>query len=300
MAGNNTNLGAMKPSRQLGPADAQILIALARFHYLTVKQVVRLFYKPTPANEIGVQRRFKRLTDDGYCLVRWLERQGPSGRGPQLFVLDTKGRNYVESLGIAVPPRFRPSEVPTNSNQLRHVAACSDVFIQAELFCRNDPDFTLERLVHEREFRSVKSYVEVGGQRTAVIPDGWFSLIGQGYRYPRIVEVDLASERQDKWRRKARALAAWIRIDGPHQRRMGVKDVRVAVVAPGRPARAETLRLWTEAELGERHRDTGALFRFTGLDPATTDPATFFRAPVWQDAFGQEPVSLLHEEESAG
>jgi len=281
----------------------QILCALAKFHYLTVEQIIRLFYKPTSITT--VQPRMKELAEHGYCERRPLPVPAlvRGGSGAYVYTLGPKGRAFVEALGLEVPARFRPSEIP-QKNQLAHILACSDVYVSATLLCRNEDGLELERLVPERVLRGLGERVQVDGRPRRVTPDGWFSIIataaGERFRYPIALEVDMGSEKQTKWRDKIRGLLAW--MDSPsYEKLFGTRSVTTAVICPGKPKHAGVLCAWTEAELEvlKRRRD-GKHFLFTGANPATIVPRAFFGEPTWQEPFAQGPVSLLELEAGGG
>jgi Replication-relaxation len=281
----------------------QILRALAQYHYLTVEQILRLFYKPTSITT--VQTRMKELTIHGYCERRPLPLPAfvPGGSGAYVYTLGPKGRTIVDAQGLEVPARFRPSEIP-QKNQLAHIVACSDVYVSATRLCQGANGLELERLVHERVLRRLGERVQVNGKPRRVTPDGWLSIIGTAagrrFRYPIALEVDMGSEKQTKWRDKVRGLLAW--MDSPsYEKLFATKSVTVAVACPGKPKHAGVLCAWTAAELAalNRHRDAKH-FLFTGMDAAATVPYSFFCELRWQEPFGLSPVSLIELEAGGG
>ena len=95
-------------ARSLSPADVTILRSFGRYHYLTARQVARLYYAASSLTH--VQEKLKRLTDAGYLRINFRYREGRSGSSPYIYSLTLKGRRFVEMLGIEVAYRPTPSE----------------------------------------------------------------------------------------------------------------------------------------------------------------------------------------------
>src|SRR4051812_13510147 len=113
-------------SAMLTPTDEALLLACASYQYMTVEQWCRLFEDPGRLRY--VQRRSRELAADGYLLRLHIAQPGGKGKAPYLFTLGTKGRQHVASLGVAIPQRFRPTDVTTLSpRHVAHSAAITDV-----------------------------------------------------------------------------------------------------------------------------------------------------------------------------
>src|SRR5689334_535633 len=90
----------------LDGVDDKYLRAFGRFHYLTARQVTKLFY--SSGSFTTVQARLKRLSDSEYLLP--LALPTIRAKSPFVYTLSTKGREYLESLGIDLPlATYRPS-----------------------------------------------------------------------------------------------------------------------------------------------------------------------------------------------
>jgi len=282
---------------QLGPADTQLLGALAEFEFLTAVQLARLFYKVSPANRIGVQRRLTRLYRERYVERGEPERPLRGGSVAYVYCLSQKGRRVVEGLGLRLPPRFRPSEWNAHTNSFwAHAVACGDVYIAAELLARTHSTLSLDELVLERAFRRLRSSVVLGDKRRVVIPDGWLRLretAGRsGWLYPILLELDRGTERQAAWREKIRALLAW--IDGRYEDLFGLGAVTIAVLTTSGEHRALSLKAWTEAELTSLGREQhGAWFRLAGVVPAEVSPDVLFLSPICLVPFREAPEPLI-------
>src|SRR4051812_29754032 len=124
-----------QPKYVIGEADEAILLALARFHYLTTAQISRLFYPTMHDRNREAQRRTKQLDDAGYILRLGVLPKPQYGSRPVVCTLSDKGRKYVQALGAFVQPYFRPAEEKRayqNLPFMRHTVAAIDVLIAAE------------------------------------------------------------------------------------------------------------------------------------------------------------------------
>src|SRR5689334_2154845 len=90
--------------------DTAVLLALNRFHYLTAAQLSRLFYPKLRDRNRHAQRRLNRLAKYDYALVLNALPKPVYGRAPFVYTLAAKGRTYLQRLGVAVDPYFRPVE----------------------------------------------------------------------------------------------------------------------------------------------------------------------------------------------
>lgn len=284
-------------------ADRSILIALARFHYLTADQITRLLYPKLQDENRYSQRRLKRLADANYALRLRALPTPRYGQAPHVFTLGQKGRSHVKALGLPIAQYFRPSEeakAVENSPFMYHTLAAIDVLISASCLGRDHGVSTL-RMLSERDLKRDKVLVEVppnpkahgGASSTApVIPDGWFELQEPGGPAIAIaLELDRGTESQRTWRHKAAALAYW--AAGPYREAFQATNLTIIVVCPDEKRRDE-LADWTATELEERSfAGLADIFLFTSVDPAEVSSAAFFFAPCWRSATSLESVSVL-------
>jgi DNA-binding MarR family transcriptional regulator len=146
---------------------AAILRVLARFDYLTARQVTRLLYASGSYTYVTTQ--LKALVDTGLAMTS-------GGRGtslPLIYTLTGKGRTVASSLSAQQPRRFRPAEArekQTNTYFMRHLLAVNDVLISARLLFATHPAVTLTRLYREPELRR-RIYVQLP-ERICIEPDG--------------------------------------------------------------------------------------------------------------------------------
>jgi hypothetical protein len=157
----------MRPPLNLTKRHTAILIALARFDYLTARQVTRLCYANGSYTYVTTQ--LKALVDTGLAMTI-----GGRGTGlPLIYTLTGKGRSVASSLSGELPRRFWAAEArekQTNTYFMRHLLAVNDVLISARLLSQTHPDITLTRMYREPELRR-RIYVELP-ERICIEPDG--------------------------------------------------------------------------------------------------------------------------------
>lgn len=277
-------------------AEQRVLQILARYHYLTAQQLLRLAYASGSLSY--VQAKLKHLSDAGYLERLFLPRPSRTGSAPLVYCPTRRTLALLERLGIEVPQRSRPSEARAHAYLfLLHTLAVNDVLIAAELLCREQPWLELAAMQHERTLkrRPVRVALE-DGSSVGVIPDGWLDIrireSSSEYQSCFALEVDRGTAEQRAWRRKVRALLAWSR--GPYVEAFGTTSLTVAVVATPGERRCRELIRWTEAELNALGAHAEAdLFRFSGQSAATLQPVEFFLAPQWYRAFDPRSQRLI-------
>jgi hypothetical protein len=79
--------------------DNTLLLALARFQFLTAAQASRLLYPALVDDNRYVQRRFKRLVDAGLVLRLPTLPSPRYGQPAHVFVLGSAGRRYLRGRG---------------------------------------------------------------------------------------------------------------------------------------------------------------------------------------------------------
>ena len=280
-----------------------VLIALARFHYLTATQVSRLLHPGVNDEDRWSQRHLKKLVDAGYVLRLRALPPKPTGQPPHVFTLARKGRRVMNSLGIPVEAYFRPSEeskAALDTPFMQHTLAAIDVLISATCLCR-DHDVTSPNMMSERQLKRGALRVEVppgpraNGERAkvvAVIPDGWFQLqVGEGTVISIALELDRGTEAQRAWRDKVAALALW--ASGPYMQAFETTNLTIIVVCPD-AKRRDNLAHWTHAELADRQMGNLAdIFLFTSVNPVEVTPAALFFGRCWRSAESTDRLSVL-------
>jgi hypothetical protein len=279
----------------LSPAEDRILQALNRYHFLTAKQVCRLFYKA--GSLTLVRSRLKAMTDGGFLKRKPQPRVSSFGRLPEVYTLARRGLTYLTGLGLDVQHRFRPQEAnELGFHLLSHTLAINDFLIAAELLAATTPELTLAGQLHDLALKRTPTRVELpDGKMTTVVPDAWLDLhlmqAGQTHQFPLSVEVDRGTRERKCWQEKIRALLSF--AGKPYREAFGTAFLTIAVVAtPGTRRRDELLR-WTEAVIGSSAPDAADLFRFTDALADELSPHELFFSPVWVRPFERVPRALL-------
>lgn len=133
----------------------------------------------------------------------------------------------------------------------------------------------------EVKFLQWLSFYEPLESSTNLIPDGYLEVLHPEKTMAAFLEVDLGHEGLSVWKKKIRNYLRYA-ISGNFQKRFGVPQFRVLVIAPSE-RRMQSLRA---ATLGL----TDKVFWFSTLQSITRDG---FWSPVWLRANGDRPQSLL-------
>ena len=297
-----------KSAYTIGVPEDRILRALHRFYFLTPLQVQRRFYSPSSLRD--VQRRLQHLGEHQYATTILYRKVTRTGSSPMVYTLDRRGRQYLASLGMDVPQRLRQSEERERSAMhLSHTLAVNDVLISAELLCERLPQLSIERLVHERDFKRLKLREEVRHgenrvfERVPAEPDGFIHFVEEGANHPNqpvALEIDMGTMTSSAdWRAKIAAYIQW--YGGAYEQLFGMDFLTFAVVVIAGQRRLEQLLQWTRVELETLGKqDYSELFQFSALPPDTTDPVVFWLSPSWQHPTGSRSQPLLELEVGAG
>lgn len=282
----------------------RLLAALTTVHFADVLQLLRFAgYADTSITK--ARAALKTLTDHGYVHQRPGPRETQRGSVKSLYVLAPKGVAELATAGIAVPVRFRPSELATRHPVLLdHTRQVNDTLIQLHRLCVAHPQtFTLERLTHELELRRTAPPITLpDGTTTSYAPDGFATVrlhLPEGDRRRHLVfEIDRDTMKRTgtaSWQTKCMRLVAW--LDGPYEQAFTAKTATIAVIATAGDAHAVRLTRWLERILRDDlgRDDIGPSIFVTGADPARLTPEALFTAPRWRRCFADTPESLLPE-----
>jgi hypothetical protein len=278
--------------------SAKILLALARFDYLTAAQATRLLY--ADSSLAFVRKKLKSLVAQGLVFTVG----GRAVNLPLLYTLSGKGRHSVSQLRTPTAQRFRPAEVrekTANIFFMRHTIVVTDVLIAAKLFARHVPSIVINRIYLERELKR-KIYVGIPislgngttmRQNVCLEPDAAVDFIvhGQWQEFFHI-EVYRSNLREERFKQKVRTYTAYA-ASTLHQELFHTPSLAIAVFCATDPM-GQSLKRWTEEVLQEvGERDVGEQFFFTSSDPATTSPEALFLSPVWETALSTTKTPLL-------
>jgi hypothetical protein len=283
--------------------SAKILLALARFDYLTAEQVTRLLY--AASSLAFVRKKLKSLVAEELIFVLG----GRAVNLPVLYTLSGKGRHYVSQLGTPATKRFRPAEErekAANAFFLRHTIAVTDVLIAACRLTHTVPEIVLTRMYLERELKRI-IYVEPvlpiregkTHQRTLCLePDAAVDFtIHEEWQDFFHIEVYRSNLREDRFKHKIAGYAAYA-LSTTHQELFHTPSLAIAVFCATDPM-AQSLKRWTEEVLQTLPQpELGEQFFFTSSDPATVSPEELFLSPVWESACSttKTPLLVLAEE----
>jgi hypothetical protein len=288
----------------LDGVDDKYLRAFGRFHYLTAKQVTSLFYKA--GSFTTVSARLKRLSDNEYLLP--LALPTIRAKSPFVYTLSTKGREYVEGLGIDVPlASYRPSREHEKGYQFfSHTLAINDFLIALEALTRMESSIRIEEVLHDLSLKHDPPYLSVGkkgGKKIAVVPDATIDLrIKRGGREneSRVfiwLELDQGTMSVKPLKKKVSDLVG-LHTQGVLKARFGVNKAVFAFATTDGERRAENLRRWIREELQEVEdiKNKGWLFNSFAVTalPTELDPKDLFLERTWYLVKENAPkISLL-------
>lgn len=268
------------PAITIGRPKHQLMTLLGRFGYLSADQLAALAYRPTVIT--FVRDHLKELFHARYVRRTQLLSERPYGSPRTIHLLDTPGGRYTGT---------RPPDPVVGRFFLEHTLAAAQLIVLARLLAFHDPTCELVEYRTERELKPI--------QRSGAIPDGWIHLRrhwpGRDHPNQHYIawELDRGTVQQRDFRKKLRALVAW--IEHHYADEFGVTGLTVAFVMAAGPARrlGQMVR-WAEEELGRPSFDQYAqLFLFAAFDPFEADPERAFLEPIWRVPFSDGLHPLL-------
>ena len=294
------------PPFTLTPTDEEMLLACARYQYMTVNHWCRYFEDSKKA--IYLQRRSKQLVEHDYLIRLYITPLGGRGKGRNIFTHGTAGRAVVKSLGKRVPNRFRPSDMKKISySHLAHSEAITDVLLSVDLLAKHHDGITVTEMLHERFLTEQRFKVpvrfthpvtgEIREEPAEVIPDAFVkvaAMVGTGRRiFPIMVECDRDTEEQLDFRTKIARLHAFGTSEKYRELYQARRfNVAFFIQAPRRDPidRLTEVLAWTGRELTQRNLEPAASsFSFCALDPETTAPEDLLLGPNWYPPAQHEP-----------
>jgi len=184
-----------------------------------------------------------------------------------------------------------------NWNQIPHDLKVVDLWMAIEKATTEEPRFSLEYWIPEKEFRSRPDKVEfeLRGQKLSrrMIPDGYFVIIdeerrlrGESFRARFLLELDMATEDNPRFEREKIAAGAAYLKSPEYKERFGVNAGRWLIVTSGE-TRMKNLIERTAPAAGE----AAGLFLFSTLKEALED--NLLTSPIWRRVGKAEPQALL-------
>jgi hypothetical protein len=131
-----------------------------------------------------------------------------------VFTLGAAGRSWLKAQGYALP-RYKVTEERRKRRWfLDHTVCVSELLVALTRFCRDNPQFALQRVLHERELRASPMRVAIpsgkdrGAERTvALVPDAWTRIANAGEEIDIAWECDRNTEPREKIVAKVRSSA---------------------------------------------------------------------------------------------
>ena len=286
----------------LSAVDEKLLLAVHKFHYLTLSQLIRyLGYSERSKGSANWLGSFlKSLVADNFLVTQNLPRVASYGRNPLVYSLSTQGVKHIESLGLMVQTKLTPAEQERSFLFLEHTLRLNDVLIAACLLEKQIDGITLSELRHERVLKHQPTKVQVDGKTASVIPDAWLDFrltppfSSASEQVAICLELDRATEDNLSFRSKIRKYVAF--ASGAYQSAFGTSALTIAfVTTSGGQKRVQQMKSWTREELTKLNALSIAdLFLFTSLDNGCIDGVKLFTAPVFQTLSGSV-VSMLEK-----
>jgi hypothetical protein len=272
-----------------------VLSLFPRYHYLTSKQIAHALGWDTFVQY--AQKQLTLLTRAGYlAMENHLERATLKGSPEMVWTLTEKGRKAVTEMGLLVRPRIHHD--PHKAQLfMQHTHAVSDVLIACDLGAEA-LDLTLLELWHDQDLKRQPAKVTLmDGTKGTVTADGMTVFNIPKGTFPILWEVDMGTEdRIGQWLPKIRRLMAY--NDGVFQEQFRYPGFQVAIYVRSKrqpsTTRLQNLLSWTEDELtSTRRKGWGKVFRFTAIDPAESDPASWLTSPIFTSPFEGASRPLL-------
>jgi hypothetical protein len=286
----------------LSAVDEKLLLAVHRFHYLTLSQLIRYlgYSERSKGSSNWLGGFLKTLVAGNYLVAQSLPRVSSYGRNPLVYSLSTKGVNHIQALGYPVLTKLTPAEQERGFLFLEHTLRLNDVLIAAGLLEKQVAGIACADMRHERVLKHHPTRVQVDGKSVAVIPDAWLDFrlsppFSKAYEQVAIcLELDRATEDVWKVRAKIRNYVAF--AGGAYQAAFGTSALTIAFVATsGGDRRVQQIKTWTREELTRLNALSFAdLFLFTSLDTDVVDGVRLFTAPVFQ-SLSSSSVALLEQ-----
>lgn len=246
--------------------DDDYLMLLYHFHFLTMKQIVRLLGRETSIN--NERRKIASLVKKGLIAASPLGNV-KAGHPTLVYALSPKGIKFLEE-EKGLTPGTRKGGFSD------HTGLVNDALITLVLGC-HDRRLRVCELKHERYFKS--HGIKLGGNRY-VEPDAFLHLQTEKTESIGIcLEVDTGTESKEQVQEKLEKYVEMVQ-SGIYQQTFGLDSLTIAICQPG--GKIDALRLWTK-EVVEHTKELAALFVLTGVNCVERDPVEWITSPIWVD-----------------
>jgi len=286
----NGDLPGLRP----GPRDAELLLYIYDFRFLTAAHLVAL----TGGDKTSVEKRLFKLWQHEYVYRRWDVSVDPLRRGPAIYQIDKKGAEFLAQSTGKNPSAFdwsaRRNEVKLPFVQ--HALMVAHIRTLFTLAIRQRPELGLLFWRHDQETsdrvpidEDDPIYNGVRAETVSIVPDGFFALRlpnGTGYC---MLEADRSTMDHKDFLRKLRAYFLWWRSGG-HTERFGIKRFIVLTVTLTKERAKNLFELSRQAD--DKKKGCG-LFWFTTIDNFRLDiPEGILKDNIWVTWNDGQPVRV--------
>lgn len=278
----------------LTPRIEEILRAISFYRFMTARDLCHLLYSPTSLTHV---REILASLSNAKYLSRFQLPHTSRGNTENVFVLGTRGREFLASLGTPIKGYFRPYKVAhATRSQITHDLVLTRFCVAAAVWAAKQPDFKL------LETRTCYELARLPA--TKVTPDAWllFEKLKDGaheYYSPVLLEVDRGSEHGQKFKHHLRARLEFIKKGGAYSTLFSQEAVTVAYVTTGempeyRQVRRQTMCTWASEVLKELGKTNWSpIFRFTAVVLDGLYESPIFDEPVWFQPNSAVPVPIF-------
>jgi len=220
------------PPMRLTDRDKRIVEAVYQLRFLTRDQIKKLEFEE--GSMTACQRRLSLLFHNGYLSA--VHKPIPTGYGSskRIYCLSKKGADLISYLYGEREAR----EIKWNKKQnqvenffIEHTLAINDVriaFLKAVLKTKDYDLFWF----NEKDVKAWKEKIEDPenpNKTIAITPDAFFYLLGQEKKAYYFLEVDRATESNQRWRNKVRGYVEYVN-SGKYQKRFQTSALRVLTI----------------------------------------------------------------------
>jgi protein involved in plasmid replication-relaxation len=127
----------------LTPRIEKILRAISFYRFMTARDLAHLLYSPSSLTHV---REILASLSNAKYLYRFQLPHTSRGNTENVFVLGTRGREFLSSLGTQVAGYFRPYKVAhATRSQITHDLVLTRFCVAAAVWAAKQPDFKLKQ-----------------------------------------------------------------------------------------------------------------------------------------------------------
>lgn len=282
---------------------------------MTAEQILR--HRDRSLNGLPkMQEKLKLLYEAKYLDRFYQPRYEPHGSLPFVYLLATKGIQYLTELGIDAHSYYRPSKnLKRSPLDTAHDLALNEVLIAARHLEKSEPRVYLYEARHEwmlrQETFKVTLYRTTQSQlipeAVRFTPDGWLDFrITTGNQTQQaciLLELDMDTHQKPRFQKKIASYIAFIN-EGLYAQQFHTTSVVIVFVTPTGDKRAMQMKAWCEEQLVSSpvYRpsqqvtngiDDAGLFLFAAVPPGALSPQDVFLSPMWYAPFDNQPQPLI-------